>query len=99
MNSYPMTHRTLAHIATSNDGTMQHVLNHSNLEGFQTETVDRVNEIAAKLHALEYTVNILKDMMDWIAEHRPQAIDDYHTTNRVANRMLDQDDEMMEKQA
>lgn len=99
MNSYPMTHRTLAHPATSNDGTMQHMLNYSNLEGFQTETVDRVNEIAAKLHALEYTVNILKDMMDWIAEHRPQAIDDYHTTNRVANRMLDREDEVMEKQA
>jgi hypothetical protein len=99
MNSYPMTHRTLAHPTTSTDGTMQHVLNYSNLEGFQTETVDRVNQIAARINELDYTVNSLKGIVDWIAEHRPQAIDDFHTTNRVANRMLDQDDEMMERQA
>jgi len=68
------------------------MVNHSNLEGFQIETVQRINELQNRCNQMEYNLNSVKDLVAWIGLHRPEAINDYHTTNAVAKRLEDSND-------
>lgn len=89
---YPMTIRPLSHHAVSSDGSQQHMTNFSNLDNFQMEAIQKISELQTKCHELEYNLNSVKDLVAWIGLHRPEAINDYHTTNAVAKRLQDSND-------
>ncbi len=99
MKTYPMTHRTLSHSITSNDGSQQYAINYSNLEGFQTETVERVLDLTTEVNKIANKLAELDAVLTWVGTHRPEAIIDYTTTHAVINRLEDSNDEMMEKSA
>lgn len=89
MHEYSMTNRTLAHTMMSDDGSHQQVINYSNLEGFQLETVQRFNELTPELTAMKAKMETTLEMLRWIGRHHPEAITNYHTTKAVVNRLED----------
>lgn len=56
------------------------------------EAIQKISELQTKCHEMEYNLNNVIDFVNWIGIHRPEAINDYHTTNAVAKRLEDSND-------
>lgn len=69
------------------------------LESFQSDVLTSVNKHDTQIEELRNITGTLraqfvglKDMIDWIGTHRPEAIEDYNTTKQVTQRLENSND-------
>ena len=87
-----MYHYVLGSPFIAQDGTQHQVVNFSNLNSFQTEAVNNINNLIDHVNALHTKTQRFEKAIafaDWVAEVYPEIIDNYKTSERVAKRMND----------
>jgi len=69
------------------------------LDAFQQDTIraiashaDHINTLKREVQSMSSTLTGLRDLVNWIGLHKPEAIEAFNTTQRVINRLEDGND-------
>jgi GrpB-like predicted nucleotidyltransferase (UPF0157 family) len=82
--------RGLGQSLMSPDGMSHQVVNFSNLQHFESETVNNINDLMDYVNVLLRKTELFEKAIafcDWVAETYPEIVDNYKTAERVARRI------------
>lgn len=84
--------RGMASHLNASDGSVHQIVNFSNLNTFENETVKNINDLMDHVNHLHHRMSSVEELIkfaDWVKELYPELVRAYATSERVAKRLTD----------